>query len=164
MKKEQIIVRTAEEKDIDEFITLIMRMKRLNGEFDSMFKANDDNIDAIRNYYLNCIKDKVNFITFVAISGNRIAGLVKSEIRNRVSYYPPQELRIVDLYIMPEFRRKKIGNLLLNAIYEEMRKRKISIITAEFPSLNMIALNFYKKIGYREITSVYGKFIDENKE
>ena len=162
MKKDQITIRKAEERDIDEFINLIMRMKRLNGEFDSIFKANDENISSIKEYYLNCIRDREKFVTLVALSGAKIAGLVKAEIRNRISYFPPQELRIVDLYIMPEFRRKKVGNLLINAIYDEMKKRKITIITAEFPSLNMIALNFYKKIGYREITSVYGKVIDEN--
>ncbi|MGP6207654.1 GNAT family N-acetyltransferase [Cuniculiplasma sp. SKW3] len=164
MKKEQIVLRKAEESDIDDFINLIMRMKRLNGEFDSIFKANDENIGQIKEYYLSCIKDKEKFVTIVAIAGEKMAGLVKAEVRNRISYYPPLELRIVDLYIMPEFRRKKVGNLLINAIYDEMKKRKITIVTAEFPSLNMIALNFYKKIGYREITSVYGKVMEENKE
>ncbi len=164
MKGDEIIIRKAEEKDIDQFISLIMRMKRLNGEFDPIFKANEENIEGIKQYYLSCIKDRENYLTLVAGSGDKIAGLVKAEIRNRVSYYPVKEMRIVDLYIMPEFRRKNLGNLFLNFIYEEMRKRNITIITAEFPSLNMIALNFYKKIGFRNVTSVYGKVIEETKE
>ncbi len=164
MKKDEIIIRKAEEKDIDQFISLIMRMKRLNGEFDPIFKANEENIEGIKQYYLNCIKDRENYLTLVASSADKIAGLVKAEIRNRVSYYPVKEMRIVDLYIMPEFRRKNLGNLFLNSIYEEMKKRNITIITAEFPSLNMIALNFYKKIGFRNVTSVYGKVIEETRE
>jgi ribosomal protein S18 acetylase RimI-like enzyme len=43
-----------------------------------------------------------------------------------------------------------------------MRKRNIGVVTAEFPALNLIALNFYQKIGYREVGKVFGKTIDEN--
>lgn len=166
MKSLKIEVRHAEETDIDEFVGLIMRMKRLNGEFDSLFIANEQNRDGIRDYYLKCIKDREKIISLVAVENNKIYGLMKAEVRERISYLPNYEARIIDLYIMPEARRKNVGNLLLNFLYQEMRKRKITVVTAEFPALNLIALNFYTKIGYREIGKVFGKTIDhaENKK
>ncbi|MHB1439661.1 MAG: GNAT family N-acetyltransferase [Cuniculiplasma sp.] len=161
MKTNEINVRIAEEKDIEQFLDLIMRMKRLNGEFDSMFTANEGNREAIKSYYSHCISDKKNFITLVAESNHKIYGLIKAEIRERISYLPSQEARIIDLYIMPEIRRKKVGNLLLEKLYSEMEKRNVSVVTAEFPAKNLIALNFYDKIGYREIGKVFGKSIVE---
>ncbi|MCL4350992.1 MAG: GNAT family N-acetyltransferase [Candidatus Thermoplasmatota archaeon] len=152
-------VRKATEADIDQFMSMIMRMKKLNGEFDSLFRVREGDMESIKEYYLRCIKDQENFITLLAVKKDKIMGLLKAEIRERISYEPSREVRIIDLYIMPEFRRKNVGNLLLGGIYEEMKKRGISIITAEFPSLNLIALNFYEKIGYRQVTSVYGKNI-----
>ncbi len=162
MKEMKIEVRNAEESDIDQFVELILRMKRLNGEFDSLFTANEENHGGIKNYYLECIKDKKKNITLVAVSNKKIYGLIKAEVRERVSYVPNYEVRIIDLYIMPELRRKNVGNLLLDHLYAEMRKRNIGVVTAEFPALNLIALNFYQKIGYREVGKVFGKTIDEN--
>ena len=162
MKEMKIEVRNAEESDIDQFVELILRMKRLNGEFDSLFTANEQNHAGIKNYYLECIRDKKKNIALVAVANSKIYGLIKAEVRERVSYVPNYEVRIIDLYIMPELRRKNVGNLLLDHLYAEMRKRKIGVVTAEFPALNLIALNFYQKIGYREVGKVFGKTIDEN--
>ncbi len=164
MKESSGSVRKAKEGDIDQFMSMIMRMKKLNGEFDPLFRTREGDDTSIRDYYLKCINDHEHFITLVAVKKDKIMGLVKAEIRERISYEPSRELRIVDLYIMPEFRRKNVGNMLLSGIYSEMKKLGISIITAEFPSLNLIALNFYEKIGYRQITSVYGKNIEEDTE
>lgn len=162
MKNDEIIVRRAEKEDLDQFMDLVMRMKRLNGEFDSLFKANEDNIDKIKDYYLSTIEHRDKFVTLVAICKNKICGLVKAEVKDRVSYIPDKEARINDLYIMPEFRRKDVGKEMLNKLYEIAREMKIKVISAEFPSLNLIALNFYKKIGYREIDSVYGVDIENS--
>ncbi len=161
MVNEDINVRLADKKDIEQFMDLVMRMKRLNGEFDSLFKANEDNLAAIRAYYEGAIGNKEKYITLVATHHNKLCGLIKAEIRDRVSYIPDKEARINDLYIMPEFRRKNVGNKMLEKLYEVMKSDKISVVSAEFPALNLIALNFYKKIGYREIGSVFGRDISD---
>lgn len=160
MTKDEIIVRRAEKEDIEQFMDLVMRMKRLNGEFDSLFKANEDNLGNIKNYYLSTIEHRDRFVTLVAICKKKICGLVKAEVKDRVSYIPDKEARINDLYIMPEFRRKDVGKKMLNKLYEIAREMNIRVISAEFPTLNLIALNFYQKIGYREIGSVYGVDIE----
>jgi ribosomal protein S18 acetylase RimI-like enzyme len=161
---EKVGVRLAEEKDIDEFLELVFRMKRLNGEFDSMFTTNEKNKDAIKKYYLDCIKDREKYISIVSEYNGKICGLLKAEVRNRISYLPDKEARIIDLYIMPEFRRKTVGNLLLDKLYSEMGRKELKVVTAEFPSLNLIALNFYQKIGYKQVASVFGKVIGEDKK
>ena len=162
MTKEEISVRNAKAADVDQYLDLIMRMKRLNGEFDSLFKANEENLPKIKEFYKMAIEKTDRYITLVTECNGRMCGLLRADIRDRISYIPDKEVRIIDLYIMPEFRRKNVGQSMLKKLYQEMRELKIRVVSAEFPALNLIALNFYKKIGYREIGSVYGIDIDEN--
>lgn len=161
MMNDEIVVRRAEKKDIEQFIDLVMRMKRLNGEFDSLFKANEHNLDKIKTYYASTIEQKDRFVTLVATCNEKICGLIKAEVKDRVSYTPDKEARINDLYIMPEFRRKNVGKMMLKKLYEIVKDMNIKVVSAEFPTLNLIALNFYKKIGYREIGSVYGVNVED---
>ncbi|MHB8361607.1 MAG: GNAT family N-acetyltransferase [Thermoplasmataceae archaeon] len=162
-KKMKIEVREAVESDLKSFIDLIERMKRLNGEFDPLFTVEEEKRLEAEKFYMNCIKDKENFIVIVAEIEKKLVGILKAEIRKRIYYTPDREARIIDLYIMPEFRRNKVGAALLDLFYGKLKQRGITIVTAEFPALNLIALNFYKKIGYRNISSVFGTTIEKDK-
>lgn len=157
-----IEIRMADEKDIDEFLRLIVRMKRFNGEFDSMFNTTEDKLDKIRIYYLNAIKDRDRFIIFVGTKDKKIISLIKAEIRERIFYNPEQEIRIEDLYIMPEYRRTMLGRNMVDTVIKEGKKRGIGMVSAEFPAMNEIALNFYSKIGFREIVKIFGKCLDDD--
>ena len=61
---------------------------------------------------------------------------------------------------MPEFRRSKVGEQLLQKTYDTLLEKGAKIIVTEFPTQNKIATNFYKKNGYRAIVSSYGKVVD----
>ena len=162
-KKMKIEVRDAKSEDLKPFLGLIERMKRLNGEFDPLYTIDEDKRVDAEKFYGNCITDSQNYIVIVAEFNKNIVGILKAEIRKRVYYNPDKEARIIDLYIMPEHRRKKVGAALLDYFYLKLNKIGISIVTAEFPALNLIALNFYKKIGYRNIGSIFGTTIDSKK-
>ncbi|MHB1493042.1 MAG: GNAT family N-acetyltransferase [Thermoplasmataceae archaeon] len=155
-KKMKIEVRDAEGEDLKQFLGLIERMKRLNGEFDSLFTIDETKRADAEKFYGKCIEDKENYIVIIAEYNKNVVGVLKAEIRKRIYYNPDKEARIVDFYIMPEYRRKKVGGVLLDYFYVKLEKLGIEIVTAEFPALNLIALNFYKKIGYRNVSSIMG--------
>ncbi|WP_393970690.1 GNAT family N-acetyltransferase [Oxyplasma meridianum] len=148
-----------EEKDVEKVLDLVMRLKKLNQEFDSTFEVNEESREDALKLLKGIAKDSECYFAQVARSRGKIAGIIVAEFRNRVFYTPTIEARILEIYIMPEFRRSSVGQTLVDSLYAECRKRNIELVTAEFPSLNIIALNFYKKMGYREIVSVYGKQI-----
>ncbi len=159
--KDKIVVREMLAADIDGSADLILRLKKLNGEFDSVFvvsdKAKKDAEDRLRD----AIKNPEKHISLLAERGGKILGVLLINILERCYYLPDKEARITDFYIMPEFRRSGAGKMLISRSYEELKKRKIQIITAEFPSQNLIALKFYKGLGYREIVGIYGKVLEE---
>ncbi len=159
--KDKIVVREMLAADIDGSVDLILRLKKLNGEFDSIFVVSDKAKKDAEDRLKEAVKNPERHISILAERGGKILGVMLINILDRCYYLPEKEARITDFYIMPEFRRSGAGKMLISRSYEELKKRKISIITAEFPSQNLIALRFYKSLGYREIVGIYGKVLEE---
>ena len=95
------------------------------------------------------------------ISG-KVIGVMRVNFNKRLYYLPKTEARILDFYVMPEYRRTGAGKLMLDYMNGEFASRKVGLVAAEFPSLNPIALNFYKKLGFKEIVGIYAKNMDED--
>ncbi len=89
----------------------------------------------------------------------RIVGVLKADIRERLFYSPSIEGAIVDFYVMPEYRRKGgLGRMMLERAITILRERGgAQLITAEFPTQNQIAVNFYNKMGFRSLVSIYAR-------
>ena len=156
-----ITVRKMEQKDIDGAVDMVLRLKKLNAEFDSSFVVREGIGDEIRRYLTAAAGDDKRHIVLVADAGKGAVGMIKVDILDRIGYDPMKEARIVEFYIMPEHRRKAVGHALLEELTSMLKKRGITLVSAEFPSMNDIAVGFYKKKGFRNLVSVYGKQIDE---
>jgi ribosomal protein S18 acetylase RimI-like enzyme len=76
-------------------------------------------------------------------------------LRERVFYMPSKDGHITDFYIMPEFRRKALGNEILEKASDELKKMGAELITAEVPTQNEIAVKFYTKRGFRSLVQVF---------
>ncbi|AKA49521.1 hypothetical protein IX51_10920 [uncultured archaeon] len=159
---ENIVIRRMKAEDLDAALDQVIRLKRLNAEFDSIFNVAEESKSDFRDHLNEALSDGDRYIVLVAEAGSKVVGLVKVDIHTRLYYKPKYEARIVEFYVMPEYRRKNTGKLLMDELYRILKERKIRLITAEFPSLNLIALGFYKGIGYREVVSVYGKMIEDD--
>ncbi|MEM3676312.1 MAG: GNAT family N-acetyltransferase, partial [Thermoplasmataceae archaeon] len=154
--KGKIEIREVLDSDVESLKDLILRQKRLNEEFDSNFEVSANwESDAV-HHLKSVISEKDDNISLVATSAGRPIGIILVNIRRRRFYKPEREGRITDFYIMPEFRRAGVGKMLYDKAVAELKKRSVGLITAEFPSLNLIALGFYKKLGFREIIGIYG--------
>lgn len=157
-------VKKLEEPDIHEIRAdevesaggLIARLKKLNGEFDPLLKTTD----RIEDYALKTVKMAMankESVLLVATNDGKVVGVVKADLVDRVFYEPRREGAIVEFYILPEFRRGRLGRDLLDSMAAELKKRGAVLITAEFPSQNEIAKKFYSKLGFRSLTNVYAK-------
>ncbi len=158
---EDIVVRNMKGEDLDFALDQIVRLKRLNSEFDNAFNVAEESKEDFKKHLKVALEDNNNYIVLVAESKGKVVGLIKVDVHRRLYYKPPLEARIVEFYVMPEYRRKNTGKLLMDELYKRLKEKKIHLVTAEFPSLNLIALGFYKGIGYREMVSIYGKMLDD---
>ncbi|MGC8607270.1 MAG: GNAT family N-acetyltransferase [Vulcanisaeta sp.] len=152
-----VTLREARESDVETLIDLVVRLKRLNSEFDPLFSARNDCAERAREYLLNAIHDSKGHLILVAEDMGKIVGVLKADIRERLFYSPSIEGAIVDFYVMPEYRRKGLGKMMLEKAIAMLRERGAQLITAEFPTQNQIAINFYNKMGFRSLVSVYAR-------
>ena len=151
-----ITIRAARSEDLAEAAQLVVRMKRLNEEFDPLFKVVRD-VEKRALEYLRESASSKNAVLIVASSGKRILGLLRAEIDDRIFYEPLMTGTITDLYILPEARRKTLGNDLLQHGIRKLKKMGAEMITAEFPAQNEIAVRFYRKRGFRALVNILAK-------
>lgn len=153
---EDILVREATREDLPQAVELIVRMKRLNGEFDPMFRV-VDNISERALQYLTDSLGSESSIVWVAVTGNRVVGILRAEVKSRLFYEPEIEGLITDFYILPEARRKALGNEMILAASKRLKERGAQIVTAEFPAQNEIAAKFYSKRGFRALVEYFAR-------
>ena len=78
-------------------------------------------------------------------------------MRERLFYEPHMEGFVTDFYILPEYRRKALGNKMIQKAATELRKMGAQIIVADVPARNEIANKFYMKRGFRPLSNLVGK-------
>jgi ribosomal protein S18 acetylase RimI-like enzyme len=72
-------------------------------------------------------------------------------------YNPHVEGLVTDFYILPEYRRKALGNQMISQASAELKKMGAQIIVADVPSQNEIATRFYVKRGFRSLNQFFAK-------
>jgi ribosomal protein S18 acetylase RimI-like enzyme len=149
-------IRHARKNDLGAVADLIVRTKRLNNEFDPLFAVVADARTRAEKHVLASIgaPDK---LLLVAVEGPKVVGVLRAEMRQRLFYEPHEEGFITDFYILPEYRRKALGNEMIQQASAELKKLGAQIIVADVPAQNEIANRFYAKRGFRSLTNILGK-------
>ncbi len=156
MKAEEVTIREAKLGESEQAAELIVRMKRLNGEFDPLLGVVEDALEKAVSYVTDSIKSD-RTVTLVAVRGGRVLGALRAELRERPFYRPSPEGIVTDLYVLPEVRRRGIGDLLLKEAWKRLSKLGAAMMTAEVPAQNEIAAKFYRKRGFRSLLNHYAK-------
>jgi ribosomal protein S18 acetylase RimI-like enzyme len=149
-------IRRAKKEDMAALADLIVRTKRLNNEFDPLFAVVADAKARAEKYVASTIGSQDRLL-LVAAEGPKVVGVIRAEMRERMFYEPHREGFITDFYILPAYRRKALGNEVLQRASAELKKMGAQIIVADVPARNEIANNFYTKRGFRAITNLFGK-------
>ena len=149
-------IRRAKKEDLPVAADLIVRVKRLNNEFDPLFAVVPD-AKARADRYLDATLGAPDKLLLVAVEGQKVVGVLRAELRERLFYEPHEEGFITEFYILPEYRRKALGNEMLQQASTDLKKMGAQIIVGEVPSQNEIANRFYAKRGFRGLLNVLGK-------
>jgi ribosomal protein S18 acetylase RimI-like enzyme len=154
--------RTAVEADIPALVPLIVRLKRLNEEFDPMLKVRPDAESQAEAILRAEIKNPTSLVMAAEGTGpdkDKVIGVVRAAIRERPFYVPETEGVILDIYLLPLYRRHGAGQYLVSHTIEQLKERGAGIVTVEFPAQNEIATRFYAKCGFRPITAHHARIV-----
>ncbi len=149
-------IREARKEDLERATELISRLKYLNAEFDPLLTPVETLEEESRRYLEELMADEHGLVLVVTFEG-RVEGVLTARIVDRRFYDPRIVGQIIDVYVMPSFRRRGVGAQLLEHASRELKSKGADMIFAEFPAKNMIANGFYNKLGFREITAIFAK-------
>jgi ribosomal protein S18 acetylase RimI-like enzyme len=155
-----IRLRPARESDIPAVVPLLLRLKRLNEEFDPLLKVREDAEQQAREILRAQVADPKAVMLVAEGSGpdrEKVVGFVRAIVRERPFYAPPAEGVIVDIYLLPLYRRQGVGEYLLAEVSSALKAKGAGVVTAEFPAQNEIAVRFYAKRGFRPVTSIHAR-------
>lgn len=151
---EQASIRRATKGDVDQIADLVVRLKKLNNEFDPLFTVKDDAKETATKYISESLgPEKV--IVLAVTKGKKVIGFLRGELTERLFYEPSKEGIITDMYVLPEHRRNQLGQDLLEQATTELRKMGAQIIAADLPTRNEIGVHFYSKRGFRRLTETF---------
>lgn len=146
----EVNIRKADKKDTEYLTEFVTRLKQVNEELDPMYIVHE-NLRQIANEYISKSLERDDVIILVAEHRDRVIGMVRAEIIDRLFYTPRYEGLITDIYVHPSYRRKKIAEKLIARLAEELKARKIELLSVIFPPGNRIAEKFFKKQGFRPL-------------
>jgi ribosomal protein S18 acetylase RimI-like enzyme len=155
-----IHLRPARETDLETLVPLLLRLKRLNEEFDPLLKVREDaetQARQILKFDLSNPKAVVLVAEGTGPDRGKVVGFVRAHVRERAFYAPEHEGVILDIYFLPLYRRRGVGEYVLGEVTTVLKGKGAGIVTAEFPAQNEIASRFYTKRGFRPITAVQAR-------
>ncbi|BBD72863.1 N-acetyltransferase [Sulfodiicoccus acidiphilus] len=150
-----VTVREAKKEDAERIIELMVRLKKLNEEFDPLYTVRQDIYDVVKKF-VEASMGKENVAMIVA-EDQEVIGFVRLEIRSRMFYEPTMEGVITDLYVLPPYRRKGVGKVLIDAAIKELKSRGVYLASAEFPPMNKISVDFYQRRGFKPLLYTFFK-------
>lgn len=95
------------------------------------------------------LKKQPNYVFFIAKYKGEVAGLANCFV-NFSTFKGKQLINIHDFAVSPDFRRKGIGEAMMNRIVEYCTENNLCKITLEVRYDNPKAQNLYKKNGFVE--------------
>jgi ribosomal protein S18 acetylase RimI-like enzyme len=155
-----IHLRPAREADIPALVPLLLRLKRLNEEFDPLLKVREDADEQARSIVHANLADPKSLVLAAEGVGpdkDKVVGFVRAMVRERPFYIPEHEGVILDIYLLPLYRRRGVGEYLLREVSAALKSKGAGLVTAEFPAQNEIASRFYAKRGFRPITAIHAR-------
>ena len=123
-----MIIKEAKSEDLMEILEIKRRLFP-SDPIDDSFKNDIDN----SNSNLICLKNENEVIGYYDI------------------YFMYENADIIQIAVKKEHQGNKYGSLLLEDLIKRAKERNVEFIHLEVKKTNIIALNLYKKFGFKEV-------------
>jgi len=151
-----VTVRPPREGDEEGLANLILRFYSLNEEFDPAWSLARDARERAASVARRYIAGSEGLVLLAEVEG-RLAGYVRAVRREYPLLENPLMLVIEELYVLPQFRGRGIGRVLIAEVERAARSMGAGAVAAEVPAKNTVALSLYNGQGFRELARVYVK-------
>ena len=135
-----------------------------------IYDMNKDNVDGVYEVETLSFTDTWSKKAFVDELKNNLAyyKVIVDEETSKVVAFGGlwkvlDEAHITNIAVHPEYRGKKLGNMIVEALIEKAREIDIAEMTLEVRASNETAKNLYAKYGFK-IAGIRKEYYQDNKE
>ncbi|HZH71067.1 MAG TPA: GNAT family N-acetyltransferase [Mariniphaga sp.] len=139
-----LVIRYAEEKDLDIILNLIKEL--------AVYEKLSDEVTATKDILKENLFGERKYAEVLIAEYNGDAAGQALFFHNFSTFKGKPGIYLEDLYVKPEYRGKGIGKALLNKIIETAKERNCARVEWAVLNWNQPAIEFYKKIGAVEMS------------
>ncbi len=130
-----------------------------------MFRvAGPNDLDALYRFEILCFREhrfRRNHVDWI-LRNERALTLVedgrKAVTAAMMLLFEGHVCRVLSVAVAPKSRRRGIGTLMMQAAEAVCRERGLSTIRLEVSTKNLVAIEFYRRLGYRTDGVLYGYY------
>ena len=155
-KEENFVVRQVTEKDYEDFLKLVQSVQEKNSiERKDIFRKKRI---VTRSEMLDLSSRHGGKKSFVYVYNDRILGYIMCEIisfQGDIVYEERSVLRITDIYVLEEFRRRGVGRKLYEEVLKYGKKLHVNLLEFFIWDFNVEVVEFIKSLNMKRLNSCY---------
>ncbi|MBL7158855.1 GNAT family N-acetyltransferase [Candidatus Microgenomates bacterium] len=102
-----------------------------------------------RSYYKERITKHDGYALTAELNGEIVGYLVGGLQKRKFYRIRVQYAELENMFVLPEFRRRRIGDRLAQKFFSWCKTKKINYISVTASASNQLGIKFYKKIGFK---------------
>ena len=109
-------------------------------------------LSEIGTRYFKDVVSKQDYCALVALIGDEVVGYLAGEIVSQPIAWRiiKRQAELSSMFVLSEYRNKKIGSGLIKAFFDWVRKKGIKNIKVTASAENQKAIIFYRKYGFQD--------------
>ena len=144
-------IRIATSDDVDSLVEMWWESSRYHEELEPRFQYAPDAVKATREFMAKQIQSE-NGCFWIAQADEEIVGYVEAMVVERPPIHAHRKVgHLGSIYVKPEARRKGLGTKLWNIAQDWLLSKDVATIGLMVATQNPQALEFWKKLNFREI-------------
>ncbi|MBT5021662.1 GNAT family N-acetyltransferase [Candidatus Woesearchaeota archaeon] len=159
--KLNIVIRTANPKDVNEIQILNSKLFESDSRFDQTFQMDWPMSKEGKKYFIKRIT-KDNGLAILAVDENsgKVAGYLIGAACNAQSHRKKMIVaNLENMFVKEEFRSRGIGTKLYNEFLKWSQEKNANRIKVEASAKNDLAIKFYRRQGFEDYDLVLEKEI-----
>jgi ribosomal protein S18 acetylase RimI-like enzyme len=140
----------AEEHHIPDICNLWLEFMRFHQNIDPIFTPRDGAVTGFKEEQVQRLMKLEDGLVLIALDGERAVGYSLSEIRSSRGLKIDKYGAIDHVAVKAGYRRKGVGEEMLNEILKWFQSRNIDRVELEVLAKNQVAYAFWKKHGFTD--------------
>ena len=145
-----IEIKRAKEEDVKTLLEFSKKLNEFERRFYGNYKSFEEVKDFVRRFFEKGLKREKSIFLIAKIKGKAIGMAYGWEVKPLPFFKERRMGYIGEIWVEEKFRRKGVGKKLMEKMLEWFKERGIKWVRADVLSNNKEAIEFYKKLGFRE--------------